>query len=190
MRIVETKIKDCLIIKDSYHEDYRGYFKEVFNEKRFHTLTGINFNVVQENESYSVKNVLRGLHFQTGEYTQAKLVRVTKGKVYDVCVDLREDSPTYGEYHAIGLSENDHTQFFIPRGCAHGFIVLSDEAMFNYKVDNFYNKDSEEGIIYNDPTIGINWFVDDPIVSEKDMELPSFKDFEEKFGNSNIFGYL
>jgi len=190
MRIIETNIKDCLVIYDNYYEDYRGYFKEVFNEKRFYDLTGITFKVVQENESYSIKNVLRGLHFQTGEYTQAKLVRVTKGSVYDVCVDLREGSPTYGQHHMIGLDENDHRQFFIPRGCAHGFVVLSGDAIFNYKVDNSYNKDSEQGIIYDDPTIGINWMVDQPIVSEKDMELPNFKDFEEKFGYSNIFGYL
>lgn len=190
MRVIETKIKNCYVIENNYHEDYRGYFKEVFNEKRFYDLTKVNFTVVQENESYSYKNVLRGLHCQIGDHTQAKLVRVTSGDVYDVCVDLRKSSPTYGKFHMVGLRENDHRQLFIPRGCAHGFVVLSRYAIFNYKVDNFYNKDSEEGIIYSDPDLMINWLVDNPIVSEKDLELGTFKDFDEKFGKIDPFTYL
>lgn len=178
MRIVETEIKDCYIINYNINSDDRGFFYESFNKNVFLEKTGIDFNMVQENESFSYKKVLRGLHFQSGEHTQAKIVRVTKGWVYDVCVDLRPNSGTFGKWVGIDLSSTDRTQFYIPKGCAHGFIVKSDYAIFNYKVDNFYNKQSEGGIIYNDPDLNINWGVEenDIIVSEKDKVLPKLKE--------------
>lgn len=180
MKITETKIKDCVIIEDRVFSDERGQFYEVFNEKTFFEKTGIMFNVVQENESFSYSNVLRGLHFQRGEFAQGKIVRVLKGSVYDVCVDLRPDSESFGQYVGIQLSGSDRTQFHIPKGCAHGFLVLSEYAIFNYKVDNFYNKESEGGLIYNDPDVGINWMVDTKnlILSEKDLLLPTLKEIK------------
>jgi dTDP-4-dehydrorhamnose 3,5-epimerase len=178
MKITETKIKDCLIIEDRVFSDDRGQFYEVFNEKTFLDKTGIRFDVVQENESFSYSNVLRGLHFQRGEFAQGKIVRVLKGHVYDVCVDLRPDSKSFGKYVGIELNGSDRLQFHVPRGCAHGFLVLSEYAIFNYKVDNFYNKESEGGLIFDDPDVGINWGVDrkNLIISEKDLTLPKLKD--------------
>jgi dTDP-4-dehydrorhamnose 3,5-epimerase len=178
MKITETKIKDCLIIEDRVFSDDRGQFYEVFNEKTFLDKTGIRFDVVQENESFSYSNVLRGLHFQRGEFAQGKIVRVLKGHVYDVCVDLRPDSKSFGKYVGIELNGSDRLQFHVPKGCAHGFLVLSEYAIFNYKVDNFYNKESEGGLIFDDPDVGINWGVDrkNLVISEKDLTLPKLKD--------------
>lgn len=177
MKIKETRIKDCVIIEDRIFSDERGLFYEVFNENTFFEKSGIRFKVVQENESFSYKNVLRGLHFQKGDSAQGKIVRVLKGLVYDVCVDLREGSPTYGKYEGIELHGSDRVQFHIPRGCAHGFVVLSDHAVFNYKVDNFYNKESEGGLIFDDPDVDIDWGIDreNLIISEKDLILPYLK---------------
>lgn len=173
----ETKLKGCFILEPKIFNDERGYFFESFNQKTFNALTGQNINFIQDNESLSSKGVLRGLHFQKGEHAQAKLVRVIKGSVLDIAVDLREDSLTYGQHVSVELSEENKKQLFIPRGFAHGFIVLSDTALFSYKCDNFYNKEAEGGIIYNDSSLKIDWLLNhsDYIISEKDMQLPILK---------------
>ncbi|MFH6767352.1 dTDP-4-dehydrorhamnose 3,5-epimerase [Gaetbulibacter aquiaggeris] len=173
MTLKETKLKGCFILEPKVFQDSRGYFFESFNQNTFNRLIGKNINFIQDNESYSSKGVLRGLHYQRGEYAQAKLVRVIKGKVLDIAVDIRKDSPTFGEHVSLELSEDNKLQLFIPRGFAHGFIVLSDTAIFSYKCDNFYNKESEGGIIYNDKDLNIDWVLSESeyIVSEKDMLL-------------------
>ncbi|MCB0389362.1 MAG: dTDP-4-dehydrorhamnose 3,5-epimerase [Winogradskyella sp.] len=180
MTALETKLQDCFILEPKIFEDHRGYFFESFNQNQFNTLTNTNTTFVQDNESFSTKGVLRGLHYQTGEHAQAKLVRVIKGSVLDVAVDLRKNSPTFSQYVAVELTETNKIQLFIPRGFAHGFVVLSETAIFSYKCDNFYNKESEGGIIYNDPTLNINWQLpeDSLIVSEKDLALPKFSDLK------------
>lgn len=177
MNVLETKLKGCFVIEPKILKDKRGYFFESFNQKQFQENTNSKTVFVQDNESYSTKGVLRGLHYQTGIHAQAKLVRVIKGKVLDVAVDLRKDSKTYGEYFSIELSENNKKQLFVPRGFAHGFIVLSATAIFSYKCDNYYNKESEEGIIFNDKHLNIDWKLseDELIISEKDSILPNFK---------------
>jgi len=181
MRVEETKLKGCYIIHDTVFEDSRGYFFESFNKQKFESLTGININFVQDNQSKSTRGVLRGLHFQQGEHAQAKLVRVIEGSVLDVAVDLRKDSPTFGQYVAIELTATNHLQFFIPRGFGHGFLVLSETATFFYKCDNFYNKASDGGLIYNDTTIGIDWQIDpsELILSEKDTLQPTFEQIKD-----------
>ncbi|MGV8813323.1 MAG: dTDP-4-dehydrorhamnose 3,5-epimerase [Gelidibacter sp.] len=173
----ETHLKGCFILEPKIFEDSRGYFFESFNQNTFNKLIGQNIDFIQDNESFSSKGVLRGLHYQIGEFAQSKLVRVIKGAVLDVAVDIRKDSSTFGQYFSIELSEENKKQLFIPRGFAHGFIVLSDNAIFSYKCDNFYNKESEGGIIYNDPTLNIDWYLpeEDILVSEKDKILPEFK---------------
>ncbi|WP_417854113.1 dTDP-4-dehydrorhamnose 3,5-epimerase [Xanthomarina gelatinilytica] len=180
MTALETKLQGCFILEPKIFEDQRGYFFESFNQNQFNTLTNTNTTFVQDNESFSTKGVLRGLHYQTGEHAQAKLVRVIKGSVLDVAVDLRKNSPTFCQYVAVELTETNKKQLFIPRGFAHGFVVLSETAIFSYKCDNFYNKESEGGIIYNDPTLNINWQLpeDSLIVSEKDLALPKFSDLK------------
>ncbi len=176
MKVEPTKLKDCYIIHDTVFADSRGYFFESFNQQKFQQLTGINVAFVQDNQSKSIRGVLRGLHFQQGEHAQAKLVRVLQGRVLDVAVDLRNSSPTFGQHLAVELSEHNHTQLFVPRGFGHGFVVLSSDATFFYKCDNFYNKASEGGIIYNDKAFGIDWQIDESEVSlsDKDTELPTF----------------
>src|SRR6476661_3740462 len=171
MRVEATPLKDCFIIHDTFFEDSRGYFFESFNEKQFIQLTGINIHFVQDNQSCSTKGVLRGLHFQLGEYAQAKLVRVLEGSVLDVAVDLRKYSSTFGKTFTVELSAENHKQLYIPRGFAHGFVVLSDKAVFFYKCDNFYNKESELGIMYDDPDLKIDWQLskNELILSEKDQ---------------------
>lgn len=178
MKIEQTPLKDCYIIHDTVFEDSRGYFFESFNQKRFEELTGIDTHFVQDNQSCSSKGVLRGLHFQTGEYAQAKLVRVLQGTVLDIAVDIRKDSPTFGQHVALELSDTSHTQLYIPRGFAHGFLVLSDRAVFFYKCDNYYNKQAEAGIIYNDADLNINWRLNKEtlILSDKDAQLPLLKE--------------
>ena len=173
----ETKLKGCYTIEPNVIKDERGYFMESFNEKSFQEILGIKIHFVQDNQSFSGKGVLRGLHYQTGEHAQAKLVRVLQGEVLDVAVDIRPNSETYGQYEAVHLSAEKQNQFYIPKGFAHGFLVLSETATFFYKCDNFYNKESEGGIIYNDPTININWDFDvkNLIVSEKDQFLPTLE---------------
>lgn len=180
MTALETKLQGCFILEPKIFEDHRGYFFESFNQNQFNSLTNTNTRFVQDNESFSNKGVLRGLHYQTGEHAQAKLVRVIQGRVLDVAVDLRAGSPTFSQYVAVELTETNKKQLFIPRGFAHGFVVLSDTAIFSYKCDNFYNKESEGGIIYNDPTLSIDWQLpeDSLIVSEKDLALPKFSDLK------------
>jgi dTDP-4-dehydrorhamnose 3,5-epimerase len=177
MTFTPTKLQGCYIIEPKIINDERGYFMESFNEARFEAGTGIKAHFVQDNQSYSTKGVLRGLHYQTGEHAQAKLVRVLKGEVLDVAVDIRPGSETYGEHVAVLLSAENQKQLFVPRGFAHGFIVLSDTASFFYKCDNFYNKESEGGIIYNDTALNINWGMPDEelIISEKDTVLPAIE---------------
>ena len=175
MTATETKLKGCFIIEPSVFNDPRGYFFESFNQSKFNELIGKTIDFVQDNESFSSKGVLRGLHFQTGAYAQAKLVRVVKGTVLDVVVDMRKESPTFSKHFSIELSEDNNRQLFVPRGFAHGFIVLSDTAIFSYKCDNFYDKASEQGLRYDDPTLGIDWKLpsNEFIVSEKDLVLPT-----------------
>jgi dTDP-4-dehydrorhamnose 3,5-epimerase len=178
MIVKETILEGCFVIQPKVIQDKRGYFLESFNQAVFKEGLKRDINFVQDNESYSSKGVLRGLHYQIGDYAQAKLVRVIKGKILDVVVDLRTDSPTFSKHISIELSEDNKTQLFIPRGFAHGFIVLSDTAIFSYKCDNFYNKVSEGGVIYNDKDLNIDWKLDEKefIVSEKDLELPTLKE--------------
>ena len=178
MKISDTSLIDCKIISLQIHNDSRGYFSETYRQDKLNTALGYEVNFVQDNESFSSKGVLRGLHFQTGDYAQAKLVRVVKGKVLDVVVDMRKDSPTFSKHFSIELSEENKTQLFIPRGFAHGFIVLSDTAILSYKCDNFYNNAHEEGIIYNDKDLNIDWRLDEKefLISEKDLTLPTFLD--------------
>ncbi|WP_179009468.1 dTDP-4-dehydrorhamnose 3,5-epimerase [Winogradskyella forsetii] len=180
MIVKETKLKGCFIIKPQVFKDKRGYFLESYNQATFNEALSIDINFVQDNESQSSKGVLRGLHYQRGEHAQSKLVRVVKGRVLDVVVDIRKSSPTYGKHVSIELSEENKMQFFVPKGFAHGFLVLEDDTIFSYKCDNFYNKESEAGIIYNDKGLNIDWHlpVSDLILSEKDLILPFFKDVE------------
>lgn len=177
MNFIPTKLQGCYIIEPKIIQDERGYFMESFNEKTFQNGVGQAVHFVQDNQSFSSKGVLRGLHYQTGEYAQAKLVRVLQGEVLDVAVDIRPDSPTFGQYEAVILSGENQRQFFVPRGFAHGFLVLSETATFFYKCDNFYNKESEGGIIYNDENININWqfSLEDLIISEKDKVQPTIE---------------
>ena len=179
MNYIQTEIDGVWIIEPRVFNDARGYFMEAFKEEEFRANIG-DVHFVQDNESKSSFGVLRGLHYQKGEYSQAKLVRVIKGKVLDVVVDLRRSSPTFGKYVSVELSEENKRQFFIPRGFAHGFLVLSDEAIFTYKVDNGYAPQAEASIRFNDETVGIDWPVAESqfIVSEKDGHAVSFKDAE------------
>jgi len=177
MNFVPTKLAGCYVIEPKIILDERGYFMESFNEKTFQEGVEQAVHFVQDNQSFSTKGVLRGLHYQIGEHAQAKLVRVLQGEVLDVAVDIRPDSPTFGQYEAVILSDENKKQFFVPRGFAHGFLVLSETATFFYKCDNFYNKESEGGIIYNDENININWqfSLEDLIISEKDKVQPTLE---------------
>jgi dTDP-4-dehydrorhamnose 3,5-epimerase len=181
MKVKSTPLKNCYIIEPTVFEDDRGYFYEKFNEQKFEQLTGMNGHFVQDNVSKSSYGVLRGLHLQKGDMAQAKLVSCLEGRVWDVAVDLREDSPTFGRWFGVELSAENRLQFYIPRGFAHGFSVLSPTAVFAYKCDNFYNKESEGGIIWNDAELGIDWKLpmSDIILSEKDKVQKTFqeKDF-------------
>lgn len=174
MEIIQTPLTDCFILKPAIFSDPRGYFFESFNEDKFNKKCNLNVHFVQDNQSFSSFGVLRGLHFQKGEHAQAKLVRVLKGEVLDVAVDLRLNSPTYAQWYSVNLSEENKLQFFVPRGFAHGFIVLSEHAEFFYKCDNYYNKESEGGVHYADPVLNIDWQIptESLLVSEKDEILP------------------
>ncbi|TYB78745.1 dTDP-4-dehydrorhamnose 3,5-epimerase [Bizionia myxarmorum] len=177
MTVIETSLKDCFIFEPKVFGDKRGYFFESFNQHQFNKLTDTNINFVQDNESYSTKGVLRGLHYQLGKHAQSKLVRVITGSVLDIAVDIRKDSPTFGQHVAVELTSENKRQFFVPKGFAHGFVVLSETATFAYKCDNYYNKESEGGIIYNDPTLNIDWQLPERelLVSEKDVILPTLE---------------
>ena len=179
MEYKKTAIEGVYIIEPRVFEDARGYFFEAFKKEEFEAHVG-KFEFVQDNESKSSYGVLRGLHFQKGETSQAKLVRVIRGRVLDVAVDLRKSSPTFGRHVMVELSEENKRQFFIPRGFAHGFLVLSPEAIFTYKVDNPYSPTTDGGCIWNDPDLGIQWPIapQDIQTSEKDMKLPRFRDIE------------
>lgn len=181
MEVKTTKIKDCFILEPKVFKDSRGYFMESFNSKTFNTITGLPVDFVQDNESESTYGVIRGLHAQQGEYVQAKLVRVLKGEVLDVVVDIRPDSETYLQHITVKLSAENKQQLFVPRGCLHGFSVLSENATFFYKCDNYYNKESEVGVRYDDPDFDIDWQVssEQALVSEKDLELPFYKDLKK-----------
>ena len=177
MNFIPTPISGCFIIEPKIIADERGYFMESFNEKTFQNGVGQEVHFLQDNQSFSSKGVLRGLHYQTGIHAQAKLVRVLSGEVLDVAVDIRPDSPTYGQHVTALLSAENQRQFFVPRGFAHGFLVLSETATFFYKCDNFYNKDSEGGISYKDTTLNIDWQfpTDNLLISEKDAILPTLE---------------
>lgn len=177
LKFTETKLKGCFILEPKIIGDERGSFMESFNEKIFAEGVGQQVHFVQDNQSFSTKGVLRGLHYQTGAHAQAKLVRVLNGEVLDVAVDLRPNSPTYGQHETALLTGDNQIQFYIPRGFAHGFLVLSETATFFYKCDNFYNAASEGGILFNDPTLTIDWKfpIEDMIISEKDQQLPTLE---------------
>ena len=175
MPFVETPIAGLIVFEPKVWGDERGYFFEAYNYNIFKEA-GIDCNFVQDNQARSTYGVLRGLHYQTGAFAQAKLVRVVEGEVLDVAVDLREDSSTYGQWYSIRLSAENKRQLFVPRGFAHGYVVLSPTAEFFYKCDNFYSKPNEGGVIYNDPQLNIDWEIDlkDAVLSEKDLVLPQF----------------
>ena len=179
MEFQEQYIKGVWLIKPKRFGDERGYFSETWKREEFEAHVG-KVNFVQDNESKSSRGVLRGLHYQKGDYSQAKLVRVIKGCVLDVAVDIRKSSPTFGQHVMVELSGENKRQFFIPRGFAHGFLVLSDEAIFTYKVDNVYAPQADAGIRWNDPALGINWPIDpkEVLTSEKDLKQPLLKDAE------------
>ena len=182
MEVIKTDIEGVVIIEPKIFGDSRGYFYESYSQRDFEEKVG-RVNFVQDNQSFSHYGVLRGLHFQNPPYTQSKLVRVIHGKVVDVAVDIRKGSPTYGKYVAVELTGENHRQFFIPKGFAHGFVVLSDTALFQYKCDEFYHPEAEGAIMWNDPDLAIEWPVkaEDIELSEKDKHHPFLKDFESPF---------
>lgn len=183
MKVIETGIEGLLIVEPQVFKDGRGHFFEAFSERDFQILTGRNLHFVQDNESESCYGVIRGLHFQQPPYAQSKLVRVVKGKVLDVALDLREGSPTFGRHLALELSGDNYRQLFIPQGFAHGFAVLSDSAVFQYKCDNYYAPSSEGAIAWNDPDLGIDWKLppESIILSDKDRNHPLLKDIITPF---------
>ncbi len=178
MKFTRTKIEDVIIIEPKVHGDERGYFVETYRQDKLEEFLGFKVNFCQDNESKSSKGVIRGLHYQLAPFAQTKLVRVIKGRVLDVAVDIREGSPTFGEYVAVELSEENKKQLFVPRGFAHGFVVLEDDTIFAYKVDNYYSPENDRGILYSDPTIGIDWILESSELklSDKDTKQPLLKD--------------
>ena len=182
MEIIKTHIPDLLIIKPRVFADTRGFFCETYNENKFRKV-GIDLHFCQDNQSKSSYGVIRGLHYQLNPQSQSKLVTVALGSVWDVAVDLRKDSPSFGQWYGIELTEENHLQFLIPQGFAHGFSVLTETALFSYKCDNFYNPTLERGIMYNDPALAIDWKIptDEAIISEKDTKHPLLKDAEKNF---------
>ncbi|NOR28620.1 MAG: dTDP-4-dehydrorhamnose 3,5-epimerase [Lutibacter sp.] len=186
MKFIRTEIPDVVLCKPTILNDERGYFFESFKKEQFEQFIGGSINFIQDNEAKSTKGVLRGLHYQLPPFAQAKLVRVVKGSVLDIAVDIRKNSPTFGQYEAVELSEENKCQLYIPKGFAHGYVVLSDEAIFCYKVDNYYHKASERGMMYNDTTLQIDWKLSKELllISEKDKMQPTFENadlFEENF---------
>ena len=171
MKVTETNLKGCFLIEPAVFKDSRGYFFETFNQSKFEALTGQSGHFVQDNQSSSTYGVIRGLHFQKGDSAQAKLVRAIEGSVLDVAVDIREGSPTYGQWFSVELSAENNLQLYIPRGFAHGFSVLTETAVFAYKCDNNYDKASEGGIAYNDPKLGIDWGIPEASRSLSDKDL-------------------
>ncbi|MCO6500940.1 MAG: dTDP-4-dehydrorhamnose 3,5-epimerase [Vicingus serpentipes] len=180
MIFTRTSIKGLIIIEPKVFEDERGHFFESYNQNEFKE-NGIVTSFVQDNQSLSQKNVLRGLHFQQPPYSQAKLIRVIQGSVLDVALDLRKESPTYGQYESLILSAQNKKIFFIPEGFAHGFLTLEDNTIFSYKCSNFYNSDSEGAILWNDESLNINWNIKNPILSKKDISAQKFSEFTSPF---------
>lgn len=184
MNFIQTPISDLLVIEPKVWKDNRGYFYESFSTK-FFSAAGIDVNFVQDNQSFSQKGALRGLHAQKPPFAQGKLVRVIQGSVLDVAVDIRKDSPTYGQHFGIELSGENHRQLWVPPGFLHGFLTLEDDTIFTYKVSNYYDKDSEIGVLWNDKDLNINWSAaitaDEFLLSDKDQVLPGFKDFSSPF---------
>ncbi|RKS99997.1 dTDP-4-dehydrorhamnose 3,5-epimerase [Flavobacterium sp. 123] len=182
MTIEKTAIEDLVIINPIVFEDSRGYFFEAYNQAKFQE-NGMEYQFIQDNQSFSKRGVIRGLHLQINPFAQAKLVRVLEGEILDVAVDLRKDSPTYGQHFSVLLSAENKKQLMVPHGFAHGFSVLSETASVMYKVDQLYHKDSERGIRFDDPTLAIDWQLnaDEVIVSDKDLILPSFNDIDWEF---------
>ncbi|MBQ2842715.1 MAG: dTDP-4-dehydrorhamnose 3,5-epimerase [Alistipes sp.] len=178
MKILTTEIADLLILEPTLHGDSRGYFFESFHADRFRELTGLDVQFVQDNEAMSRRGVVRGLHYQLAPYAQAKLVRVVVGNVWDVAVDMRRSSPTFGRYVAVELSAENKRQLYIPKGFAHGYAVLSEGAVFQYKCDAYYHPEAEAGVAWNDPTIAIEWPLaeEDMVLSEKDQHHLRFED--------------
>jgi len=178
LKITGTNLEGCSLIEPDLYTDKRGTFSELFNQAAFEKAVGYPIHFVQDNQSVSHKNVLRGLHFQEGRFAQAKLVRVVSGSVRDVVVDLRQGSPTFGRHFAVELSAENRLSLFIPKGFAHGFLALENQTVFQYKCDAYYHPESEKGILYNDPDLQIDWGKEtEPwIVSEKDLHLPRFKE--------------
>lgn len=183
MKLIKTEIPEVIIIEPKVFSDDRGYFCETYRDDILENFLGFRIQFCQDNESKSQKGVLRGLHYQLPPFAQSKLVRVIKGRVLDVAVDIRLNSPTFGKYIQVELSEYNKKQLFIPRGFAHGFITLEDDTIFSYKVDNYYNKDHDRGILYNDRDIGVNWFLDgkEIILSEKDIAQPNLHNNQDLF---------
>lgn len=177
MKIIETNLSGCFLIEPKLFHDERGYFMESFNEKTFNEILNTSIHFVQDNQSVSTKGVLRGLHYQTGAHAQAKLVRVLEGSVLDIALDIRPNSPTYGQHFSVELSAENQKQLFVPKGFAHGFLVLSERATFFYKCDHYYHKESEAGIKFDDPALNIDWNFsrEQLIVSEKDILQPLFE---------------
>jgi dTDP-4-dehydrorhamnose 3,5-epimerase len=181
MKFITGDLKGLFIIEPKIFTDDRGCFYETFSKTVFENNTGFSGDFLQDNESISYKNVLRGLHFQTPPFAQAKLVRVTEGEVLDVALDIRKESPTYGQHQSIVLSAENKRTFFIPEGFAHGFVALTERVIFNYKCSDLYHPEAEGGIIWNDPILGIDWKTERPIVSEKDQKLTNFDKFVSLF---------
>jgi dTDP-4-dehydrorhamnose 3,5-epimerase len=180
MKLIETLIPDLKILEPSIFADDRGYFFESYSYQKLKDL-GIDKQFVQDNESKSQKGVLRGLHFQNPPFAQAKLVRVVKGAVLDVAVDIRKNSPTYGQHVCVELSEQNKRMFYVPEGFAHGFLVLENDTIFSYKCSQFYNKESEGSLLWNDEILSIDWRFENPILSDKDKIAPNFSEFQSKF---------
>ena len=184
MNVIQTKLKDCVIIEPKVFGDHRGFFQETFQADRYREQAGITLPFVQDNHSRSGKGVLRGLHFQKAK-PQGKLVRVVRGEVFDVAVDIRKDSPSFGQWEGVILSEDNHRQFWVPPGFAHGFVVLSDVADFEYKCTDYYDPSDEGALVYNDPDLAITWPEADGLefkLSEKDAAAPTFKQLCEQLG--------
>jgi len=181
MNVIKTDFRNVLILEPDVFGDDRGYFFEPFNEARFYLETGMNITFVQDNESLSKKDVLRGMHFQVPPKSQAKLVRVTKGAVLDVIVDLRKSEPTFGKHFKLVLSGENKRQLFIPEGFAHGFKVLEDNTIFAYKCSNYYSKENDRSLLWNDPAFAIEWEADNPSLSDKDKNAMRFDQFDSPF---------
>jgi len=183
MHTIPQAIPDVIVIEPTVHGDHRGYFVETFRQDKLEAALGYAVNFIQDNESKSSKGVLRGLHFQLAPHAQSKLVRVIEGAVLDVAVDIRQGSPTYGQHVAVELSGENKKQLFIPRGFAHGFVVLTDTATFAYKVDNYYSPECDRGLAFNDPALGIDWQLDSDslLLSDKDKQQPLLSELTECF---------